>query len=28
MPKRYLPGKAVMDGAHERLRELAAQYRS
>jgi len=28
MPKRYLPATAVMDGAHERMRELAAQYRS
>ena len=33
MPKRYLaPGSAmddaVMDGAHARLRELAAEYRS
>src|SRR6266571_7926675 len=29
MPKRYLPGAAVMDGTHARLRELAAaQYRA
>jgi hypothetical protein len=28
MPKRYLPGAAVMDGTHARLRELAARYRS
>jgi acetamidase/formamidase len=27
MPKRYLPGAAVMDSTHARLRELAAQYR-
>jgi len=27
MPKRYLPGAAVMDGSHARLAELAAQYR-
>ena len=27
MPKRYLPGDAVMDGAHARLSELARQYR-
>ena len=26
MPKRYLPGAAVMDGTHARLSELAAQY--
>ncbi|HEX9066030.1 MAG TPA: acetamidase/formamidase family protein [Streptosporangiaceae bacterium] len=28
MPKRYLPGDAVMGGAHARLTELARQYRS
>ena len=27
MPKRYLPGAPVMDGAHGRLSELAAQHR-
>ena len=27
MPKRYLPGDAVMDGTHARLSELARQYR-
>jgi acetamidase/formamidase len=27
MPKRYLPGAAVMDGTHARLSDLAAQYR-
>jgi acetamidase/formamidase len=27
MPKAYLPKTAAMDGAHARLRELAAQYR-
>jgi acetamidase/formamidase len=28
MPKRYLPGAAVMDGTHARLREMASAYRS
>jgi acetamidase/formamidase len=28
MPKRYLPGAAVMGGAHARLSELAAQHRA
>jgi hypothetical protein len=28
MPKRYLPGAAVMEGTHARLSELARQYRS
>jgi acetamidase/formamidase len=28
MPKRFLPGGAVMDGMHARLSELARQYRS
>jgi hypothetical protein len=27
MPKRYLPGGAVMGATHARLSELAAQYR-
>jgi len=27
MPKRYLPGAAVMDATHATLRELAAEYR-
>ena len=28
MPKRYLPGAAVMDATHARLRQLAVTYRS
>jgi hypothetical protein len=27
MPKRYLPGQAVMAGTHARLSELARSYR-
>jgi hypothetical protein len=26
MPKRYLPRSVAMDGTHDRLRELAANY--